>query len=151
MKKFAFSLATLLQFRRQQEEIAHKNLLETHLVLRKFIILLEEMALELDDVLKQTAHAQVEKKHPASIALFYHYMDHLKNKITRQKNLVAEAEASVERQRKEVVKAMQKRKIIENLQDKKYSEWETLNFNLERASLDELATMRYSKSKSQLQ
>jgi flagellar export protein FliJ len=78
-------------------------------------------------------------------------MDHLKNKITRQKNLVAEAEASVERQRKEVVKAMQKRKIIENLQDKKYSEWETLNFNLERASLDELATMRYSKSKSQLQ
>jgi flagellar FliJ protein len=146
MKKFQFSLSTLLQVRSQQEEIAHKNLLDSHLVLNKMNHQLIELFQELEKIQTQILQKQC-NQFPADLSEYYLYLEMLKKKIARQKNLVDEAEVSLERRRKEVVRAMQRRKIIENLRDKKYSEWETTNFNSERSSLDELSTMRYSKSK----
>lgn len=144
-----FSLTTLLHVRRQQEELAHKNLLEAHLVLRKITVILQELHKELENLREQIRQSHKKRQNYSDLASYYRYMDVVKKKIERQGILVKEAEASVERQREDVVKAMQKRKIIENLRDKKLAEWESDNFDLERASLDELATMRYAKGKLQ--
>ena len=145
MKKFLFSLSTLLQVRRQKEKIAQKNLLEAHLVLRKVSGVLKKLEGELDNIKNQISRAQNEKQHPAQFIPYYDFMESIKKKITRQKIIVREAGISIDRQRNELIKVMQKRKIIENLSDKKYSEWNATFFKTERAALDEMATMRYSR------
>jgi flagellar FliJ protein len=148
MKKFRFSLSTLLQVRKQAEEIAHKNLLEAHLLLQRQLAGLSELHQEQDKIIRELRRLQRSDPNPEKIISLNNYMQSIEAKIERQLSSVKQATFFVELQRQEVIKAMQKRKIIENLKDKRYSEWEEELFDKERADQDELSTMRYSRSKS---
>ncbi len=151
MKKFNFNLASLLKVRHLKEEIAHRNLLEAHLILQKMSMILEKFHRDFDRVTDHIRVLQKNNVHPQSLTMNYDYLEVLKKKIDHQRIIVREAQAILELRRREVMKAMQKRKIIENLRDKKYGEWETLNLNVEKNALDELATMRYPKTKRQFE
>jgi flagellar protein FliJ len=146
MKKFRFSLATLLEVRRQKEIVERKNLLEAHLVLQKAITGLNELEnqrLEFLDILRQKQMPVVEMR---ELTEYFDYLEVIKKRIVLQQEIINDALESIENQRKVVVVAMQKRKIIENLREKKFAEWEYEAQSQEKAFFDELTTIRHTYS-----
>jgi len=147
MKKFQFSLSALLDVRRLKEEIAQKNLLETKLVLQREMAALEALQQEYHAAQERIRKTQKKMRSPEPLARLYEYSDDIKKRIKAQQKLVEVAKSNVELKRKDVVYSMQQRKIIENLRDKKLSEWEAEFIDMERKTFDELSTMRYGRKK----
>ena len=145
MKKFRFSLATLLQVRIQQEEIANKNLMEAHLILKKNLLDLEILNQERENIKNNIRQIQMNMQNSYAVTRFYEYLHVIKNKILNQTLLANEAKLSVEIRRREVIRAMHQRKIIDNLREKRLDEWETSYYAKEHQFFDELATMRYGR------
>lgn len=148
MKKFQFSLSTLLNVRRLKEEIAQKNLLESQILLQKEMTTLEEFLQAYYGTKNEIRKIQKSMSHPEEFTRLYEYLADMKKRIKAQQILVETAKMNVELKRQDVIRAMQQRKIIENLREKKFSEWENEFFDLERKAFDELATMQYGRKKS---
>lgn len=147
MKKFHFSLEALLEYRRQQENKAYKEFLETRLVFEKNLDILDNLIQE-ERILNE-AIRQNEKQLPDLLQLEcqFDYLQLLGQRIAKQKSRVNEAKKNMEKQRKELTFALQKRKIIENLYERKFSEWEYTLQEKERSFFDELAAIRFLKDK----
>lgn len=143
MKKFRFSLSTLLKVRREKENIARKNLQEAHLFLNKMTNALKDLENQRDGVFESLRQEQRMAHHTAIITDHFNYLALLKKKIVNQHILIEEARYQLELQRKAVIKAMQDRKIIENLSEKQYAEWEYNMNEQEKMFFDELATIRF--------
>lgn len=147
MKKFRFSLETLLELRQNQENLAYKALLEAQLVLTKSLSSLEELEKEKKDLEKEIQKEQMAPSSAATLADQYEFYRTIEKRIEYQKSLVREARQEMDNQRQALAIAIQKRKMMENLQEKKFSEWEYNLQEQERAFFDELATMRFLRNK----
>ena len=149
MKKFRFSLTTLLQVRREKENIARKNLLEEHLVLQDHLAKLIVLVRQRQQIIQSIREKQKEKLAIDELSHHFDYLQTLKKKIDRQFQQINEVHQQLEVLRQEVLKAVHQRKIIENLRDKKLTEWETKYLEQERAFFDELATIRFARKQKQ--
>lgn len=145
MKKFRFSLSALLNVRRLKEEIAQKNLLESQLSLQKEMAALEALKKEYQGLQQEIRQVQKIMRYTQPLAQRQEFLNVIKERIKEQLNIVEFAKSNVEMKRREVVRAMQQRKIIENLREKKFSEWETEFYDQERKTFDELATMQFGR------
>lgn len=145
MKKFEFSLTTLLKARKLKEEIAHRNLLETETVLIKHQKDLRTLYQQLDSLMIEIRASQAGLSSIPRLTELHYYVASVKQKILNQKFVVKEAEISLELSRQKVVQAMQERKIIENLNLKKLLEWEAFNKFQELKENDEIATSQYPR------
>lgn len=146
MKKFEFSLTTLFLVRKLKEEIAHRSLLETEIVLAKHRNDLKKLQIQFEHVYVEIRRLQNGVCRVSRLNELYGFATIIKEKITHQKFVVREAEISLELSRQKVVKALQDRKIIENLKLKKMIEWQSLNIDEERKENDEIATFQYPRN-----
>lgn len=143
MKKFRFSLSTLLKVRLEKENIARKKLQEAHLFLNNMTNALKDLEDQRDRIFESLRQKQRIAHHTTVINDHFNYLALLKKKIVNQHILIEEARYRLELQRKALIKAMQERKIIENLSEKQYAEWEYNMNEQEKIFFDELATIRF--------
>lgn len=148
MKKFEFTLSALLKVRIKKEEIAQNNLWEAHQLLKKVTEELNSLIRESEDVKKQIGKVRNKTHKTETLVELFEYLSDVKRKIVMQEEIVKEAKFGVEVKRKEAISAMQQRKVIENIKEKKFKEWETEFNDQERKTFDEIATMHFDKGKT---
>jgi len=147
MAKFIFKLEAVLNVKRQQEENIKNELgkaiqrLEAE---KQKLARLERNKEEIIDEFnnkakKTTVHKLIE---------FNSYLSLLKSKISRQKERVNKAALDVDKIREELVKAVQERKILEKLKEKKYDEYLIEQKKLEQKTNDEIVSYKHKESSS---
>lgn len=147
MKKFIFSLQTLLEVRQKQENIALKELLDARLILQKTLAMLEELEKLKNSIKDEIRYNEARSFNPYEAGQYFQHLRNIKRRIANQERYVLEAKESMEQKRKLLTQAIQKRKMIENLQEKKFTEWEHEIQSKDQAFFDELATIRFLRDK----
>jgi len=147
MKKFKFPLAKLLEVRKEKEKEAQKHLHEAHLFWLDQLKDLEVLEQRCTHEQQLIVHQQKESMEAEKLSSHYAYLNLIHEKLVLQKEQVQRALTHVDEQRQKVVVAMQQRKIIENLFEKKLREWDLSYNEGERAFFDELAMLRYNFEK----
>lgn len=143
MKKFEFSLSAVLKVRIRKEEIAQNDLWEAHQLLKRVTLELNSLIDESRNIDDQIRKAQQEMYRIEGLVKLFEYLGVVKKKIKLQEEVVKEAKFGVEIRRKMAVKAMQERKVIENIKEKKFKDWEKEFLDQERKAFDEIATMQF--------
>jgi flagellar protein FliJ len=146
MRKFLFSLEALLDLRRNQENLAYKALLEAQLILIKSLAFYEELEKEKEALEEAIKREQKITSDVLKLANQYEFFRILEERIESQKSLLLSARKEMDNRRQELAISIQKRKMIENLQEKKKGEWEYILEKQERVFFDELATIRFLRS-----
>lgn len=150
MKKFRFNMKTLLIMRKQEEDAAKKEVVLARMQLKKILEILQELQSECNLLEEDLRRRQRSKQSVCAFHDYFLYLDFLRRKIVRRQDDVLEAQNIVEEKRKAAKKSMQKKKILENIKDKKYAEWNDHYRRLETKILDELATIKYIREEGKL-
>lgn len=143
MKKFQFLLQTLLEVRQQKETVAYTDLMEAQLVLQRMIKLHRDLENELQQLNGFIEEKKIKSIPAAELASDIEYGLLLNKKIIHQQDIINKTLDFVENKRQSLIDAMQRRKIIENLREKRHSEWESEFQSVEKTFFDELATIRF--------
>ncbi len=147
MAKFIFRLEAVLNVKRQQEENiknelgkAMQRLEAEKQKLARLERSKEEIIAEFNLKTKSTTvHKLIE---------FNAYLSLLKSNISRQKERVNKAVLDVDKIREELVKAVQERKILEKLKEKKHDEYLIEQKKLEQKTNDEIVSYKHKESSS---
>lgn len=150
MKKFLFSLETLLQVCKQKEEIAQKELLKAQLHFQEEIRLLEEIQKKIEFLNRKIRETQLQDPILEDLKSYRIYLESELKKLTLQYSRTEKACRHLENKRNHLILTMQKRKVIENLKEKKFDEWVLSGQNQEKKSFDELSTMHYARQQNSL-
>lgn len=148
MKKFRFKLKTLLMVRKEQESSAQKEVMLAQKQLRKIVEILNELQYECDLLEKDLQQKQ--KYNINDFRNHFLYIQSLRQKITKQQDDILEAQNVLTIKRTNVKKAMQQKKILENIHDKQHSAWTKEYQSIESKLIDELATIRHIRDKERL-
>ena len=147
MRKFKFNLEALLKLRNEQETAAKLQLAEAQQVVH----LIDEQieALEQQRISDEDSLADQKSKgfRADDLAASMLYLDKLRTQILSLQDERLRALNTVQQRRQEVAKAMQERKTIDRLKEKKHAEWEAEYRRAEKNFLDEQATMRYLQNR----
>lgn len=147
MKKFDFKLAPLLKYREEVEHLRRKELFITYTQLQHLRDQLKELELSFIEVSERVNKQESSIIDPPENEAIFEYLRFLGKKIKLQKDEILKVQHKVEERRKVVITAMQKRKIVENLQEKQYATWDYEYQEKEKSFFDELATIRYMRDK----
>lgn len=146
MKRFAFKLEPLFDYRKRLEEISRKEFSEALKKLDE-----EEARLSLlRDVYKKTS-AEIDglKERGApfgEIDLYYSYAAGLKKHIADQERIIREVRKALERKRAELHQASKNKKVIETIKEKSYNSHMEMMNKLEQKASDDLVTSRFKRS-----
>ncbi len=149
MKRFVFSMQTLLEARMAFEEAAERKLAEglrilqeAHDELIRIIALLEQEA---------SLAAGLGGRYTSRNELLAHerYRHALDQMRCRQLQVVQRSEAAVVELRESLRVAMAERQILENLKKKEYIKWACDARRQEQKDLDELALQRFLRRPEQ--
>jgi flagellar protein FliJ len=147
MKKFRFSLNTLIKIREQQVEHAQNNLREANLYMQEIANKLEILKNLFENHQRTLREKQHQELQTASLEKYQDYTLLLKSKIHDYVKLAQEAKQFVDKRRSEIVITRKSLRIIEILKEKKYMEWE-INYSREENKLaDDFSTMHFSRKK----
>lgn len=80
------------------------------------------------------------------IQCFNTYLDHLNNKVAKQANIVNMHSKTADKIREELVKAMQEKKTLQKLKEKKYIKFKKEVNRKEQMAVDELISYRLGKT-----
>lgn len=140
---FRFSLDTVLDVQKHKETIAHKELLEAHLVLERLGNELKELQESLAAVENDTRTSAQTGMRIDYLQDYQRYTKMLQAKVSKQIVRIEEASASFERKRLVVVEQMQRRKILEQLKTQHQEVWVEEQAHAEAVFLDDVTTSRY--------
>lgn len=144
MNKFGFRLESVLNLRTQLEDNAKNSLARATIELMKQKNCLEE----LDDISNSSMdslNSEVDQGIPVyKLKSYNNYLSFLKIKIRNQKENVNNAQKDVDIHREDLVKAMQDRKIIEKLKEKKYQDYTKEQNKAEQILIDELNSFKFN-------
>ena len=141
-----FRLQAVLNYRQDLEEALQLELGrlqgEEHVARQR----LDTLRLESDHTLAATS-ALMSEEHPdmATVQQGFVYLDAIQRRIDSQLAELAELAERVEAKRREVVEAMQARKVLEKLKqrhDRAYAEWAR---QVEQRLVDDMTTVRYNR------
>lgn len=144
MSKFVFRLQAVLDLKYQLENNAKNDLAAASRVLEQEKSSLNDLVNENDSVIAEY-NSEVQK---AGITIhtlkeYNSYFSLMKNKILRQKEAVNNAQKIVDIKMEALVKAVQERKILEKLKDKKFREYQQEQLKSEQKLIDEYNSYKY--------
>jgi flagellar FliJ protein len=146
MHKFAFRLESVLNLKTQMEDNAKNNLARATKELENQKVCLEELK-NVNDVSMSSLTEEVDEGIPVYRVQFYNnYLSLMKDKIANQKENVNIAERNVDTNREYLIKAMQERKVLEKLKEKKYKEYAKEQIKEEQLGIDELNSFNFKDS-----
>lgn len=143
MHKFAFRLESVLNLKAQMEDNAKNNLARATKELENHKDYLEELKNENDASINSLTE-EVDVGVPVyRVRLYNNYLSLMKEKIVNQKENVNIAEHNVDTNREVLIKAMQERKVLEKLKDKKFDEYVKEQNKAEQLGIDELNSFKF--------
>jgi flagellar FliJ protein len=146
MKKFEFRLATLLKVRKRELEVAQLEFATVQEELNVLVTSIEKLRDEGRAITEELNRRQSSGT-VRQVADYFHYLESLRGKITMKEDEMIKQQNVVARKREELAKAQQKTKVLENLREKQYKEWEAEFGRHERIMLDEIAVIRHERIK----
>lgn len=141
---FTFNLATVLKVQQHKENIAHKDLLEAKLVLERLCDELKMLQEQLHVFDEEVVRSRSINQEIVGWQNQAQYRLSLLKKIHQQKVSIEEAKEVFEEKRQALLARMQSRKILENLEAKRYAEWEQEQQRLQALFFDDLTTLRHN-------
>lgn len=141
MKKFQFSLEILLKVRCDAEQKAQRELYAARHSLSDAWHLWKKIE---SDFMEQ--HALANRQGFSSVStlrIHYSYLSLMYEKMQHQKRTLQSHLKTVRHCHKQLVVAMQQRKMVENLRKRQLHYWTKNEHAFERRLLDELATIRF--------
>lgn len=147
MKKFNFELSSLLKYRNEVEQLRKKQLFLAQTDLHNAFDHLRKYEKELERLRQEFNTHNQEFIILSDVTAYFSYSQLLKSKMDQQKKEIQRYQQIFETKRQAAIQAMQKRKIVENLQEKQYAAWEHDYLENEKSFFDELATIRFMRSK----
>ncbi len=143
MQRFAFRLGSVLKLKTQMEDNAKNNLARATKELENQKVYLEELK-NVNDASINSLTEEVDEGIPVyRVRLYNNYFSLMKEKIVNQKENVNIAEHNVDTNREVLVKAMQERKVLEKLKDKKFEEYVKDQNKAEQIGIDELNSFKF--------
>ena len=143
-------MTALLRLRKQKEQAAQKEAMLAHQQLNKVKEALDLLQSECDFLADELRKKQKTTRSIHDFRNYYLYLQELRRKIESQQDEMLKAQNLLEIKREKVAEAMQNKKILENIKDKQYAEWQEQFEKLEAKLIDELATIKFIRNKEGL-
>ncbi len=140
---YRFNLQPLLNHRRYQEEVLHKELAHLKIRLLASQDQLQVLKKRKRRYLHQLQTKQKEGRPASEIKLYVDFVDHLTTELEAQHEKVIEAQRKFDSTRRALIAAMKKRKALEKLKEKGRRAYEQAQLKKERDLLDEVAGHQY--------
>ena len=136
MKKFAFSLEPVLDFRERIEDEKQQTLAQRQIELQAARAELARLDAEFKrySVKLRDDHKSLDSE---ELRRHYAHLEYLDRRITMQHGVVSQRSAAVARARADLVDASKDRKVIEKLKDRRLQEHRALESALEQKELDD--------------
>ena len=151
MKKFHFTLETLLELRKRKEDAIKELLGKKHAEAARARIAMGEVSdglKEMQATEKQAREASAGKQIDlTSMRASVNYRNTLKLDLIKRAQEIQEMEADAEYIRKRLVHATQARKALELLKEKRHGEWKTEYRRKEQVFLDEVSTQGFLRNR----
>lgn len=145
--KFRFPLQTVLRIRRHEESAQKKLFADAQRVVQAIN---EEITRKETDLLEFTTAKSPDVFKASDLERRYAYMHDIHRQQFELGNELKKAEAEAAKERKKLVEAHRKTKILENLENKKRLEFIAEQNRQEMIALNETATIRFNRSRSAL-
>ncbi len=142
MKKFSFSLEKVLNLREFDEKQAKEELGRVISISNKLNAELQQIAIDR----LNTRNSSATLISINEFAAMEHYVTRLDSRKEELLTELAQNELLIEQKRKLFMEAMQNRKVITKLKEKKYKEWKLKNLREEEATTDDIANSQYSET-----
>lgn len=146
MRKFTYSLETLLQYR---EEIEERERDELHRLNYKHQV--EDNIRKIcESKLQETMHDMVaacaDKSSDKELTWFHLYLSRLTQEISESDKRIAHLKSAIEAQKKAVIEASKNRKTLSSMKAKLEKEYFVELGRQEQKEIDDLVITRYSKA-----
>ncbi|PYG89821.1 flagellar FliJ protein [Ruminiclostridium sufflavum DSM 19573] len=146
MQKFAFRLESVLKLKVQMEDNAKNNLARSTKELERQKAYLEELN-NVKNASVSSLSGEVDEGIPVyRVRLYNNYLSLMKEKIINQKENVNVAQDNVDTNREGLIKAMQERKVIEKLKERKFEDYIKEQNKSEQIIIDELNSFKFKDS-----
>ena len=143
MQKFGFRLESVRNLKVQLEDNAKNNLALASRELKKQKEFLTGLRTTREDSISELNSKVDEGVSISQIRAYNNYLTLLKQKITEQRENVNTAQKQVDVRRESLVKAVQERKILDKLREKKYGEFLKEQGKAEQLLIDELNSFKF--------
>ncbi len=147
MKKFRFSLSTLLKIRQQHVKMAQHNLHEALEHQQNAAHELEHLKQQLENNYNDIRAKHKKGITTGNIEQYHAYSAVLKAKINESIRLSYATKQRVDKRREELMEARKNLRVIEILEEKWHNEWQTAYHHEENKLVDDFATLHHSRKK----
>lgn len=145
MKKFHFSLDSVLEHRAREAEQAQQELFKSLCIvdlLKAEEVELREEEKKLILELEQMRKGKMSVEHYSGSLLFH---SQLLQSISFKQDEILKATFEANQKRELLKLKNQEKKVLEKLKEKRYKEWQKESAREESKQLDEIATIRYER------
>ncbi|EPR13077.1 flagellar export protein FliJ [Ruminiclostridium papyrosolvens] len=143
MQKFGFRLESVRNLKVQMEDNAKNNLALASRELEKQKEFLTGLKTTRESSISELNSKVDQGISISQIRAYNNYLSFLKQRITEQKENVNVAKNQVDIRRESLVKAVQERKILDKLREKKYGEFLKEQGKAEQLLIDELNSFKF--------
>lgn len=142
---FKFRLETVLNARKAFEDKLLREFSEKKRELKKEKQVLETLKEERQQSIDHLKRMPDQTVTVAEIAMYTSYIEFLQGRVDYQHMVVSKGQDALEAKRQEVLEAVMKRKVMENLKERAHREYQA-NIELqERKALDEISLQGFSR------
>ncbi len=142
---FRFRLQPVLDTRIAFEEKLLREFSEKKRDLEKGISILDALKKERHSWIRDMQEMMNREVTAYDIGMHSAYINYLKGRVEYQQMAVDELSKKMEEKREELLEAVKKRKIMENLKERQFVEYEENIEMLERKALDEISIQAYGR------
>jgi len=142
MKKFSFSLQSLLDYRKRKEDRLKIELARTITEEEKEKIVLEELKRKMT-LCQEELREKKEKAEIALVIFYYSYLEKLMTRIDEQKRKIEKITRKRKKLHQQLIQASRERKLVEKIRDKRWARFIYLRGKLEQQVIDESAIIRF--------
>jgi flagellar FliJ protein len=141
---FQFKFTSVLNYRRQIEDVRQQEFAESKRLWEQEVTLLEQFHALWRTCLAEWRIRQNDAVEILEVELYQRYMLRLREEIRRQAEKVKERLAIMDGKRDILLQAQKERKVLDKLREYQHSEYRAAMLKKETAVLDEIATQRYN-------
>lgn len=145
MGKFVFKLQAVLNLKKQIEDSVKNELGKAAQELKRQIKILEDIEIERDEYIHDINSQSTSGTSVGKLKNYNLYISLLKDKMVYQKNNIKNAQKSVDMYREQLIIAVQERKMMEKLREKKFAEYLKEQQKEEQKLIDEIASFNHKR------
>lgn len=139
---FRFRLDTVLLAKKEKEQFAVKAVSAVQLEIRDIEAKIKKLQGEQCDLEKRMLGPGLDARNLAS---HHSYLQKLSRELAEQQDEWMRAQNTLQKKRKLLTEAMQERKSLEKLKEKRREEWESRLKKAEANALDDIASMQHAR------